>query len=138
MFRMRRRQKGSLGKQELPRDVLGFLGEGDLIEGTLELQGGLRIDGRIVGRLRSPSTLVVGPTGEVVSEDLRVRRLSVSGSVRGNLHVSERVEIHRGGRVEGSVEIGRAGFVIEPLGVFEGTVRIVEPGPSSDPAEGKE
>ena len=42
-------------KRDLPRDVLGFLGEGDSIEGKIELRGGLRIDGRIVGSVRSPS-----------------------------------------------------------------------------------
>ena len=104
--------------------MLGFLGEGDSIEGKIELRGGLRIDGRIVGSVRSPSTLVIGPSGEIVSEDLEVRGLSVSGRVRGSLRVEDRLEIHRGGRVEGTVEIGRAGLVIEPGGGFEGTVRI--------------
>lgn len=131
MLGIKRARPKPLAKRDLPRDVLGFLGEGDSIAGTVELRGGLRIDGRIEGSVRSPSTLVIGPSGEVVADDLRVRGLSVSGRVRGKIRVEDRLEIHRGGRVEGTVELGRAGFVIEPGGGFEGTVRIVESDPAS-------
>ena len=109
----------------LPRDVFGFVGTGNRIEGIIELTTGLRVDGRIAGRVRSPSTLVVGPTGEVESDDLHVQALSVSGLVRGTLHVAERLEIRRGGRVFGEVTMERAGgIVLEPGAFFDGTLRI--------------
>jgi cytoskeletal protein CcmA (bactofilin family) len=129
MLRLRRSKPKQIEDPGLPRDVLGFVGEGTAIEGVVELQGGFRVDGRIAGRLHSLSTLVVGPTGEVASDDLRVKTLSVSGRVRGQLSVEDRVEIRRGGRVEGTLELGRAGFVIESGGSFAGTIRIVESEP---------
>lgn len=109
----------------LPRDVLGFLGEGNSIVGTVELQSGFRVDGRIVGPIRSPSTLVVGPSGEIESDDLHTKALSVSGLVRGKLHVEERLEIRRGGRILGEVTLGGPGLVMEAGAAFDGTVRIV-------------
>ena len=124
MLRFRRNKPKPIADPGLPRDVLGFVGEGTVIEGAVELEGGFRVDGRIAGRLHSSSTLVVGPTGEVASDDLRVKTLSVSGRVRGRLSVEDRVEIRRGGRVEGVLDLGRAGFVIEPGGSFDGTIRI--------------
>jgi cytoskeletal protein CcmA (bactofilin family) len=109
----------------LPRDVLGFLGAGNRIEGELDLTTGLRVDGRIVGRVRSPSTLVVGPTGEIESDDLHVRALSVSGLVRGKLRIGERLEIRRGGRVFADVIMEcPGGVVLEPGAVFDGTVKV--------------
>ena len=116
----------------LPRDVFGFVGSGNRIEGIIELTTGLRVDGRIAGRVRSPSTLVVGPTGEVESDDLHVQTLSVSGLVRGKLRVAERLEIRRGGRVFGEVTMERAGgVVLEPGACFDGTVRVVKRDDSS-------
>ena len=131
MLRLRRSGPKPIADPGLPRDVLGFVGEGTVIEGIVELQGGFRVDGRIAGRLHSVSTLVVGPTGEVASDDLRARILSVSGRVRGQLAVEDRVEIRRGGRVEGTLALGKAGFVIEPGGSFEGTIRIAEGEPEA-------
>jgi len=62
VLRLRRSGPKPIADPGLPRDVLGFVGEGTVIEGIVELQGGFRVDGRIAGRLHSVSTLVVGPT----------------------------------------------------------------------------
>jgi cytoskeletal protein CcmA (bactofilin family) len=134
MLRFRKSGPRPIKDPGLPRDVLGFLGEGTVIQGSVDLEGGFRVDGRISGPVHSLSTLVVGPTGEIASEDLRVRTLSVSGQVRGKARVEERLEIRRGGLVEGAIEIGRAGFVIEPGGRFEGTIRLRVEEPEGAPA----
>lgn len=112
----------------LPRDFLGFLGEGSSLVGDLVLEGGFRVDGRVTGRICSPSTLIVGPPGKVDTEELRVKTLSVSGLVSGRLIVQDRLEIHRGGRVCGAVTLSAPGFVMEQGGYFEGTVEIATGG----------
>jgi cytoskeletal protein CcmA (bactofilin family) len=125
-MRSRRTRTRPAPDPALPRDVSGFLGGGNQIEGEIDLTAGFRVDGRIVGRVRSPSTLVVGPTGEIESNDLRVKTLSVSGLVRGTLRIEDQLEIRRGGRVFGDVTMDRpGGVVLEPGAVFDGTVRIV-------------
>jgi cytoskeletal protein CcmA (bactofilin family) len=114
--------------------VLGFLGEGNSFRGTMDLVAGFRVDGRVSGSVRSPSTLVVGPTGEIESADLRVKTLSVSGVVRGRLLIADRLEIRRGGRVLGDVTLKRpGGLVLEPGSILDGTVRIAGP-EETDPA----
>ncbi len=124
----KKRKPGPSRNPGLPRDVLGFLGSGNRVEGTIELATGLRVDGRLAGTVRSPSTLVVGPTGEIESSDLEVHALSVSGLVRGKLRVADRLEIRRGGRVFADVTMGRAGgVVLEPGAAFDGTIRIAPP-----------
>ncbi len=105
-----------------PRDILGFIGEGNSLTGDLVLNGGFRVDGRIQGRISSSSTLIVGPPGVVESEELKVQSLSVSGIVRGRLEVQERLEIRRGGRVCGEVALGRPGLFMEPGAILEATV----------------
>ncbi len=114
------------GSRSANPEILGFLGEGASIEGELVLTGDFKVDGRIVGRITSPSSLIVGPTGEVVAEELRAKSLSVSGSVRGLLNVDELLEIQPGGKVLGRVRMKKRALVIAPGGEFDGTVEIVE------------
>lgn len=107
-------------------ELLGFLGEGTVLQGDLTLAGAIRIDGRIEGRVTSPSSLIVGPTGCIESPELRVQSLSVAGVVRGVIRVEDRLEIQPGGLVAGRVIMRRKRLFIAPDGRFEGTVEMDE------------
>jgi cytoskeletal protein CcmA (bactofilin family) len=120
-------------------DMVGFIGEGTVFKGELVLKGGARIDGKVAGRITAPSLLIVGPNGEIDAEELRAARLTVCGTVRGNLIVEERLEIQAGGRVSGKVVMEKEGLVVAPGGVFEGVVEynkkpvVVEEGTTDQP-----
>lgn len=123
MFGTRRQRGESTAGNE---EILGFLGEGTVLEGDLNLQGGFRVDGKIHGRVRTEATLVVGPKGEIVGEEIRASEVTVSGMIKGNLHVSRRLDILSGGRVLGHVVLGRRALRIDSGGLFEGTVSMAE------------
>lgn len=108
-------------------DILGFLAEGDSLHGSLELQAGFRVDGRVFGKVTSPAMLIVGPTGVVEAETLHVAALSVSGVVRGNLEIDERLEVQPGGKVYGHVRMAKPGLVVAPGGIVEATVEMEKP-----------
>ena len=122
-------------EQSMQADLLGILGEGTTLEGNLELRGGYRVDGRVVGRISSPSMLIVGPSGEVEVEDLRVGSLTVSGIVRGNLRIEDRLEITSGGRVYGKVTLLSAGLVILPGGLLDAAIEMPESVPGATSQE---
>jgi cytoskeletal protein CcmA (bactofilin family) len=105
-------------------DIHGFLAEGDCLSGSVDLHGGFRVDGKIVGKITSPSMLIVGPSGLIEAELLHVAALSVSGIVRGNIEVDERLEVHPGGKVYGRVRISRPGLVVAPGGILEATLEM--------------
>lgn len=113
-------------------EILGFLGEGTVLEGDLNLEGGFRVDGKIHGRVRSSASLVIGPKGEIVGEEIRASTMTVSGMVKGNLHVSERLDILAGGRVLGHVVLGKRALRVESGGLFEGTVSMPDAGQASE------
>ena len=46
---------------DMNRNLDGHLGEGIEIKGTLRFEGSVRIDGKFVGKVVSPATLIVGP-----------------------------------------------------------------------------
>lgn len=118
---VRKRQEGAA---PLATEILGFLGEGTVVRGDLVLAGAIRVDGRIEGKIASPSMIIVGPTGYLDSSELRVQSLYVSGEVHGNLRVEEHLEIQPGGLVAGRVTMRRKGLVVAPGGRFEGTVEM--------------
>lgn len=103
-------------------EIVGFIGEGTVFTGELELKGGARIDGRVVGRVNAASLLIVGPNGEIEAEELRAFRITVCGTVRGKLIIQDRLEVQAGGRVSGHVVMEKEGLIVAPGGIFEGAV----------------
>lgn len=116
-------------------DIVGFIGEGTVFTGELVLMGGARIDGKVVGRVTAPSLLIVGPNGSIEAEELRATRITVCGTVRGQLIVEERLEIQAGGRVCGHVTMQTQGLVVAPGGIFEGAVEYAQPGKRESASE---
>ena len=95
----------------------GFIAKGFKLEGTLDVVGALRVNGRVKGTVRSKSQVVLGESAEIEGE-IQCAHLSVAGKVNGNVHCTERLEILSSGLVEGDVHTPSLG--IEPGGILEG------------------
>lgn len=102
----------------------GFVDRGARFEGTLSFDDVFRIDGHLKGTIVSEQELVIGESGHVEGE-IRVGRLSVSGTLRGVVHARERIEIHAGARV--FAELHSPALVVEEGAVIQGPV---ETGPA--------
>lgn len=89
---------GSKSSSSQSGELNGFLDAGSHIKGTLHFEDTFRIDGKVTGNVESDGHLIVGENGEVDGE-IDVRRVSVSGIVRGQLRARERAEITARGRV---------------------------------------
>ncbi len=96
---------------------IGFLDQGVMLEGTLELAGTFRIDGEIKGVVRSKDCLILGENARIQG-NVEGEVVSVAGQVNGNVHGANRVEILPGGVVEG--DVFTPSLVIQPGGVLEG------------------
>jgi cytoskeletal protein CcmA (bactofilin family) len=104
-------------KREPKDEIISLLGEGVEAVGELSFSQGLRVDGVVKGKVRSEASLVVGPRGRVEAEAI-IRRVSVNGEFRGVIHASDRVEIHKDGKVYG--DIYTPCLIIEAGALFEG------------------
>lgn len=105
-------------KEKKIASISTFLGVDSRIEGTIEFQGTIRLDGRVKGKISSNGgTLIVGEKA-VIHADIRVDSIIVMGDVSGTIDAKERVEVHPPGRVSGDIEAGV--ISIEPGGVFNG------------------
>ncbi|MGD9080235.1 MAG: polymer-forming cytoskeletal protein [Desulfobacterales bacterium] len=95
-----------------------FLGADCRIEGTIEFEGTIRLDGRAKGKILSNGgTLIVGEKA-VIHADIRVDSIIVMGEINGTIDAKKRVEVYKPGRVNGDIEAGV--ISIEPGGVFTG------------------
>ena len=97
----------------------GFIDRGARMEGTLTFEDTFRIDGEFKGLIVSDHELVVGD-GAVIEGEVRVGRLAVSGTIRGVVRVSERVEIHAGARIY--AELHTPSLVVEEGAIIQGPV----------------
>ena len=65
-----------------------LIGKGTVIKGDVESSGDIRVDGRLIGSLKSNGKIVVGQTG-VVEGDLTCKQADISGVVKGILKCEE-------------------------------------------------
>ena len=104
-------------------EIVSVLGEGTEITGEVALTSGLRVEGVIKGKVRSDAILVIGTSGKMDAE-INIRRISIDGEFRGMIRASERVEIHKDGKVFG--EIYTPCLIIEAGALFEGRCNMSE------------
>ncbi len=104
-------------RKEAQAEIQSLLGEGVEMTGELSFTHGLRVDGVVRGKVRSEGCLVIGANGRVEAE-VAIQRISINGEFRGAIHASDRVEIHKDGRVYG--EIYTPCLIIEAGALFEG------------------
>lgn len=95
------------GKKGLkPAAIQTLIGASALIEGNLRFEGGCHIDGAVHGNVRGGedglACLSVSEQGRVLG-DVEVPRLALSGTVEGNVKVSDRAELGPTARVVGDV-----------------------------------
>jgi cytoskeletal protein CcmA (bactofilin family) len=99
-------------------EIISTLGEGAELAGELSFTNGVRIDGVVKGKVRASTILEIGPAGKIEAE-ANVCKISIRGEFRGVIHASDRVEIHKEGKVYG--EIFSPCLIIEAGAVFEGS-----------------
>ncbi len=110
--------------KDKPEEIASILGEGVEMVGELSFAHGLRVDGVVKGKVRSEAFLVIGPKGKVDAEVV-IRRISINGEFRGVVRATDRVEVHKEGRVYG--EIFTPCLIIEAGALFEGKCNMSEP-----------
>jgi cytoskeletal protein CcmA (bactofilin family) len=93
------------GKKAQP-PIKSLIAQGSRIDGNLKFTDGLRIDGEVFGDTSSgtddPSILVISEAA-VVQGELRADHVIINGTVRGNVHARELLELQPKARIEGDV-----------------------------------
>ena len=96
-----------------------WLAESSVPVKEIAFEGTLRVDGYIAGQLRSEGGKLVLTEGGTIDGDLFVREAIIDGTVRGDIHGSERVELGSSARVIGDIETAQ--LQIQPGATFQGS-----------------
>ena len=80
------------------------IGQGSMLEGALEIDHCVRVEGCLRGRLRTSEAMVVGAQGKVIAEQMEVGEAIIDGRVWGKLKASRRVYLTATSEFCGSVE----------------------------------
>ena len=98
-----------------------IIGKDSVFTGDMEVKGTLRVDGRIKGKIICDETVSIGATGDVEAE-IDAKIVIVAGTVVGNIHTSEKIEMQAKAKVLGNVSTKN--IVIEQGAIFHGSCQM--------------
>ncbi len=103
--------------------ICAIIEEGCRFEGNLSFNGVVRIAGIVTGSIFSNDTLIISE-GAVINADINANVILMSGTVKGNVKATSRVEIRKPARFEGSIM--SPSLIVEEGVIFHGVTKMKE------------
>ncbi|MGH8015995.1 MAG: bactofilin family protein [Candidatus Zixiibacteriota bacterium] len=103
-----------------------IIGKDTVITGTIDVKGGLRVDGTAKGKVICDDAITIGPTG-IVESEIEANNIIVAGRLVGNIIAAEKVELQAKCEVDG--DIRTKSLVIEQGAVFCGACNMKDSQP---------
>ena len=94
-----------------------LIGNGTTFKGDIESNGDIRVDGRLIGSVKSNGKISVGQTG-VIEGDLNCKQAKISGVVKGTINTEELTALKSTSKVE--VDLNTKQLLIEVGAQFTG------------------
>lgn len=102
----------------------GFVGHGTTLTGETEFHAMLRVDGHLIGTVKSESgTLIIGTNGQV-DANIAVAAAMINGTVNGDIVASEKLQLGRTARVMGNIHSPR--LIVEEGAILEGNCSMLQ------------
>ena len=102
-------------------NLSAIIEEGCRFEGNLSFNGVVRIAGSVTGSIFSNDTLIISE-GAIINADINANVILISGTVKGNLKATSRVEIKKPARFEGSIVA--PSLIVEEGVIFHGVTKM--------------
>lgn len=83
-----------------------IIGPSVKIEGDLKSNGNLRIDGMVVGTVKTSQNLFIGESANI-SADVEAENATVSGTIQGNIKIAGALILSPTGKVLGDINCGK-------------------------------
>lgn len=103
--------------------TINFLGAGTSISGDIITNGDFRIDGSLVGSIKSKGKVVVGNSGKIEGEII-CQNADISGNIVAKIVVHELLSLKSSAKLEGDIFTSK--LAIEPGAKFSGTCNMNE------------
>lgn len=96
---------------------INLIGQGTSIEGNINANGDIRVDGHVSGNIISKSKVVIGTTG-TVSGTIHCQNADISGKQKGDVFIAEILFLKATSSLVGDIETSK--LVVESGAIFTG------------------
>jgi cytoskeletal protein CcmA (bactofilin family) len=97
------------------------IGKGTTIEGNIDTSGNIRIEGKVVGNIKSRAKVALG-NGSQVEGNVSAQNADIEGNVRGKIEILELLVLKATAVISGDIATGK--LVIEPGATFNGSCKM--------------
>jgi cytoskeletal protein CcmA (bactofilin family) len=125
MFGNNHKKNGKLEKTNQHKNAtINIIGKGTQIEGQIQAEGDIRVDGTLHGNIYSKSKVVIGKSG-TVKGDITCQNADVLGAVEGGtIKIRQLLTLKETAHIE--AEITTKKLVVEPGAQFNGNCQMGE------------
>ena len=95
-----------------------IIGKGSVIQGDLETHGNVRIEGKIIGNVKTKSKVAIG-TDASMEGNILAQNAEIAGEVSGKVEISETLLLKSTCIINGDIVTNK--LVVEPGAVFNGS-----------------
>lgn len=97
------------------------IGKGTVLEGNIETYGNIRIEGKVIGNIKSKSKIALGNSSHVQG-NIMAQNADLEGEVKGRIEITEMLILKATAVVHGDIITGK--LVVEPGAVFNGSCKM--------------
>jgi cytoskeletal protein CcmA (bactofilin family) len=116
------KKQEELAAQELHNSA-NTIGKGTVIRGDIETYGNIRIEGEIIGNIKSKAKVALGATAKVEG-NIIAQNVEVEGEVKGVLDIGELLILKASAVVNGDIITSK--MVVESGAIFNGNCKMGE------------
>lgn len=106
---------------DYPAASVTMIAMGTTVNGDIESEADMRIDGNIIGHVYCKARVVLGESG-IIQGDLHAANADVFGTVNGNVMAKDTLCLKSKSTINGNIETAR--LQIEPNAVFNGQCKM--------------
>jgi cytoskeletal protein CcmA (bactofilin family) len=97
------------------------IGKGTVLEGNIETHGNIRIEGKIIGNIKSKSKIALGNSSHIEG-NVTAQNADIEGEVKGKVEISELLVLKSTAVITGDIITGK--LVVEPGATFNGSCKM--------------
>ena len=98
-----------------------IIGKGTLLEGSIETFGNIRIEGKVIGNIKTKSKAALGPSAQVEGSILS-QNGEIEGHVVGTLEVADVLVLKSTAVIDGDIVTNK--LIVESGAVFNGSCKM--------------
>lgn len=118
MFKSNKENLNKLKTNINSPDRLNRIVEGTVIEGQINSESNIRIDGFLKGTINTKGRLVLGPEGKIEG-DITCTNADIEGTLDGTINVKELLTLKSSAKLQGDISTNK--LSIEPGAIFSGS-----------------